>query len=145
MELAEFLFRQGYRKIDLISGGMGHFHAPGSLSGHQVDVVMDTGAASTVADLSLVRDFGLELEKLPYQGGGAGGAGLDLFQIKDAILDVDGVIVRTAAVIAMDLSHVNEALAGKGQSPVQVILGIDVFSAQAAIIDYGTKSLFLRA
>ena len=44
----------------------------------------------------------------------------------------------------MDLSHVNAALAQKGATPVDVILWVDVFDAQAAVIDYGTASLFLR-
>jgi hypothetical protein len=32
----------------------------------------------------------------------------------------------------------------KGASPAEVILGQDVFDAQQAVIDYGSKSLFLR-
>jgi hypothetical protein len=44
----------------------------------------------------------------------------------------------------MDLNHVNAALAQKGTSPVDAILGVDVFDAQAAVIDYGSSSLFLR-
>ncbi|HEX2451210.1 MAG TPA: hypothetical protein VHJ69_08715 [Gemmatimonadales bacterium] len=43
----------------------------------------------------------------------------------------------------MDLSHVNQALALKGQ--VDAIVGADVFEAQAAIIDYARCSLFLKS
>jgi hypothetical protein len=44
----------------------------------------------------------------------------------------------------MDLAHVNAALAQKGATPIDVILGVDVFDAQSAIIDYGSASLFLQ-
>jgi hypothetical protein len=44
----------------------------------------------------------------------------------------------------MDLSHVNSALALKGAAAVDVILGVDVFEKQAAVIDYGSSSLFLK-
>lgn len=50
---------------------------------------------------------------------------------------------RVPALIAMDLSHVNQALALKGQ--VDAIVGADVFEAQAAIIDYARCSLFLKS
>jgi hypothetical protein len=44
----------------------------------------------------------------------------------------------------MDLSHVNAALALKGSAQVDVILGVDVFERQAAVIDYASSSLFLK-
>ena len=144
MDLTEFLTSEGYRRIPLTRGSVGHFHAEGALNTHRVDVVLDTGAAGTVVSLTLAEALGLEVEKLPYQGGGAGSAYLDLYTVKDVELQVGGCVVRPSAVVAMDLSHVNEALARKGQGPVEVILGVDVFSAQAAVIDYGSSALFLR-
>ncbi|MGQ0642406.1 MAG: hypothetical protein ACT4P6_16795 [Gemmatimonadaceae bacterium] len=36
------------------------------------------------------------------------------------------------------------ALAQQGATSVDVIVGLDVFNAHAAIIDYGSASLFLR-
>ncbi len=57
----------------------------------------------------------------------------------DVLLDT-----RPRALLAMDLTHVNQSLALKGEAPVDVILGADVFEAQAAVIDYGSSSLFLK-
>lgn len=54
------------------------------------------------------------------------------------------MLIRPEAVVAMDLSHANEALAQKGVPPVEAILGLDVFDAHAAVIDYASHSLFLR-
>jgi hypothetical protein len=105
---------------------------------------MDTGAASTVVSLARARELGLTLKKLEMKGGGAGGAQLELFQLTDATLSLGDVQPRYRALLAMDLTHVNQSLALKGESPVDVILGADVFEAHAAVIDYGSSSLFLK-
>jgi len=41
-------------------------------------------------------------------------------------------------------AHANRALAAKGEAPVQVVLGADALDAHAAVIDYESRSLFLR-
>ena len=51
---------------------------------------------------------------------------------------------RVRALLTMDLDHVNQSLALKGEAPVDAILGADVLEAQAAVIDYGSLSIFLR-
>jgi hypothetical protein len=109
-----------------------------------VRVLIDTGAASTLVSLDLARELGLALAPLGRTGGGAGGANLDIFRVSGADLWLGDVVPRTQGLYAMDLSHVNVALAQKATSPVDAILGVDVFDAQAAVIDYGSSSLFLR-
>jgi hypothetical protein len=147
MTLPAFLSKLGFHQIALSRSGVGHFHAAGSLSGHPVAVLIDTGAASTVVSLSLARQLRLTLTKLEMKGGGAGGAGgahLDIFQLADATLSLGDVRPRARALLAMDLAHVNQSLTLKGEAPVDVILGADVFEAQGAVIDYGSSSLFLK-
>jgi hypothetical protein len=144
MTLPAFLSELGFHQICLSRSGVGHFHAAGSLSGHPVAVLIDTGAASTVVDVSLARELRLTVTKLEMKGGGAGGAHLDIFHLTDATLSLGDVRPRTRALLAMDLAHVNQSLALKGEAPVDVILGADVFEAQAAVIDYGSSSLFLK-
>ncbi|MFL6594430.1 MAG: aspartyl protease family protein [Chthoniobacterales bacterium] len=144
MTLSEFLSQAGFRQVALSRSGVGHFHAQGSLNGHSVAVLIDTGAASTVVSLALARGLGLAVNKLDMKGGGAGAAQLDIFHLTDAMLSLADVQPRYRALLAMDLTHVNQALALKGEAPVDVILGADVFEAHAAVIDYGSSSLFLK-
>ena len=144
MTLSAFLLAAGFHQVSLSRSGVGHFHAAGSLSGHSVAVLIDTGAASTVVSLALARELGLTLKKLEKKGGGAGRAHLDIFNLPDATLSLGDVEPRCRALFAMDLTHVNQSLALKGEAPVDVILGADVFEAQAAVIDYGSSSLFLK-
>jgi Aspartyl protease len=144
MALPEFMAAAGYRRIPLGRNGVGHFEAAGTLAGRAVRVLIDTGAASTVVSLSLARELGLNPVSMGRMGAGAGGAQLEIYQLPDADLRLNGITPRPKALYAMDLSHVNAALALKGTTPVDVILGVDVFDRQSAVIDYGTSSLFLK-
>ena len=144
MSLPEFLEASGYRRISLGRNRAGHFEVGGTLGDRAVLVLIDTGASSTVVNLPLAQELGLKMATQGRTGGGAGGTQLEIFQLHDAELKVADAIPRTDALYAMDLSHVNAALALKGATPVDVILGVDVFDNQAAVIDYGTSSLFLK-
>jgi hypothetical protein len=144
MSLPAFLEAEGYKRIPLSRNGVGHFETGGTLSGRAVRVLIDTGAASTVVSLSLAQELELQMTPLGRKGGGAGAAQLEIFQLHDAALRLDHAMPKPTALYAMDLTHVNHALALKGTTPVDVILGVDVFEKQAAVIDYGTSSLFLK-
>ena len=144
MALIAFLEAKGYKRIPLGRNGVGHFEAKGTLAGRAIRVLIDTGAASTVVSLSLAREIGIKATSLGRMGGGAGGAQLEIFQLLDAELLLEGARPQPQSLYAMDLSHVNAALALKGTTPVDAILGVDVLAKQEAVIDYGSSSLFLR-
>jgi clan AA aspartic protease (TIGR02281 family) len=117
MSLADFLHQGGYQQIPLTRSGVGHFHTEGRLNEHAVFVLVDTGAASTVVSVTRARALGLTLSKLPFQGGGAGAARLEIHQISNAVLRLGDLALRVQLLIAMDLGHVNEALRLKGELP----------------------------
>jgi len=144
MDLPAFLLAAGFRQIPLSRTGVGHFQMAGQLNGRPVAVLIDTGAASTVFNLALGQQLGLTLQKADHQGGGAGAARLDIYFAPNADLRLGDFRPRIAALMGVDLTHANQALALNGQRPVDVILGADVFDAHKAVIDYGTHSLFLR-
>lgn len=144
MSLRTFLEAEGYRRVPLTRNGVGHFETGGTLAGRPVRVLIDTGAGSTVVSLALAHELGLGLISEGHTGGGAGGTKLETFKLEDASLTLDHAVPRPKALYAMDLSHVNAALALKQAQPVDVILGVDVFERQAAVIDYGSSSLFLK-
>lgn len=144
MGLTGFLLDAGYVRVALGRTGLGHFHTAGTLNGRPVAVLIDTGAASSVFSLDVGREIGMVLEKSPMQGGGAGAARMEIFLAPGAVLRLGEIMPKVKELLAMDLTHVNEALALHGERPVDVILGADVFDAQAAVIDYGSNSLFLR-
>ncbi len=99
MTLPTFLCEAGFRQVRLTRSGVGHFHVAGSLNGRAVDVLIDTGAASTVVSLALARANGVTLNKLAMTGGGAGGANLEIYAISDATLSLGDVQPRPRAAL----------------------------------------------
>lgn len=144
MTLIEFLNKDGYRRIPLTRSGVGHFHADGFLNDRPVSVLIDTGASGTVFSFNIARELNLALTKSTMSGGGAGAAQLDVHHIQAARFVIGDFSPNVRALLTMDLSHVNQALALKGSTPIDAVLGADVLDAHAAVIDYGSSSLYLK-
>ena len=142
-DLAGFLSARGYQRLPLTRSVVGHFHTAGTLNGRPVEVLVDTGAASTVASMSVIRSLGLRTEWLNRDAGGAGGA-LDQYRVDGADLRLGSFVPRLRGLIGLDFDPVNATLRAQGSAEVDVILGVDVFDAHAAVIDYPTSSLFLK-
>jgi Aspartyl protease len=143
-ELADFLAAHDYMRVPLRRSVLGHFHTNGTLNGRPVEVLVDTGAAITVVAMSVVQAIGLRTEWLNREAGGAGGA-LDQYRVEGAVLQLGSLVPRLAGPAGLDFEHINAPLRANGSTEVEVILGADVFDAHAAVIDYATESLFLRA
>ena len=143
-ELADFLVTRGYLRIPLTRSGVGHFHTAGTLNGRPVEVLVDTGAACTVVAMSVIEALGLGSEWIDRGAGGAGGA-LDQYRVYGADFRLGSLSPRLAGPIGLDFEQVNAPLRAQGSAEVDVILGVDVFYAHAAIIDYAGQSLFLMA
>jgi hypothetical protein len=144
MSLVEFLEQNGYTRVPLTRSGIGHFHTDGTLDGRAVSVLVDTGAVGTVFSLDIARGLGLTLTKLELQGGGAGGAQLDVYGIREASFRLGDIRPKVGALLAMDLTHVNQAAALRGSGPIDAVLGADALEAHSAVIDYGSGSLYLK-
>ncbi len=141
-DLTDFLTARGYVRVPLTRSGVGHFHTSGTLNGRTVEVLVDTGAACTVVSLAVVQALGLHAEWLNGDAGGAGGP-LDQFRVDGADLRLGSFVPRVAGPIGLDFEQVNAPLRAQGSAEVDVILGVDVFDAHAALIDYSSQSLFL--
>ncbi len=142
--LVEFLNQNGYVQIPLSRSGVGHFHTDGMLNDRQISVLIDTGASSTIFSFDLASQMNLPMAKLQMFGGGAGAAQMEIHQIHEARFLIGAVTPKVRALLTMDLSHVNQALALKGSSPVDAVLGADILEAHSAVIDYGSSSLYLK-
>lgn len=143
-ELTDFLAARGYLQVQLTRSGVGHFHTSGTLNGRSVEVLVDTGAACTVVAMSVVEALGLRSEWIDRGAGGAGGP-LDQFRVYGADFRLGSLSPRLVGPVGLDFEQVNAPLRAHGSAEVDMILGVDVFDAHAAIIDYASQSLFLKA
>ena len=142
--LAEFLSQHGFRQHRLIRNQVGHLQLVGVLQNGPVDVLLDTGAASTVVDLSYCRANGIPTRDTGRVGGGAGGVTLAIHALDGATLSLDGHPLRSDGIYAVDLTHVNQGLVTNGASRVHGVIGGDVLTYHRAVIDYSTMTLFLH-
>lgn len=142
--LAELLSRHGFQRHSLLRNQVGHLQLIGHLGDRAIDILVDTGAASTVIDLAYCRETGTPIRDTGRIGGGAGGATLAIYALDGANLSIDGRALRSDGIYALDLSHVNQGLTMKGAARVQGVLGADVLAYHRAVIDYATMSLFLN-
>jgi Aspartyl protease len=142
--LAELLSQHGFHRHPLVRNQIGRLQLVGVLYNAAVDILLDTGAASTVIDLSYCRAKGIPTRDTGKLGGGAGGITLAIHALDGVTLSLDGRPLRSDGIYAVDLTHVNEGLITKGASRVQGVLGADVLTYHQAVIDYATMSLFLH-
>ena len=70
--LAEFLVARGFRQHHLTKNRVGHFQLVGQLGGRPVDILVDTGAASTIVDLNYCHEQQIPVRDTDCVGGGAG-------------------------------------------------------------------------
>lgn len=143
ISLHDFLTQRGYARISLTRTAVGHFHTTGTLNGRSVEILVDSGASVTVVAMDLARTLGLDAERFAHDAGGAGGA-MEQFVVKGVQLRLGQFAPRLGDVAGLDFEHVNAPLRANGVPEVHVILGADVFDTHAAVIDYATRSLFLK-
>jgi hypothetical protein len=142
--IAELLSRHGFRRLMMSRNQVGHLQLVGDLDGRRIDILVDTGAASTVVDLGYCRSQGISVKDTGRVGGGAGGITLPIHTLGEARLTLEGLPVRSDGIFAIDLTHVNQGLTMKGADRVHAVLGADVLRYHQAVIDYATLALFLK-
>jgi hypothetical protein len=145
--IAELLSRHGFRRFMMSRTRVGHLQLVGNLGGRRIDIVLDTGAAKTIVDLSYCRSEGIAVTDTGQPGAGAVGAGdvsVSVYTLGDVRLTLDGMPVRSDGIFAIDMTYTNKKLTMKGAEPIRAVLGQDVLRYHQAVIDYAALALFLK-
>jgi hypothetical protein len=143
--LRSFLEARGYRGVPLERNAVGHFQLRGSASGRPALFILDTGASHTVLDRRGLAAFGLKETKTKEKAGGLGTTVQAVSRARAKSLVLGGVEAGPRVVGAIDLSTVNAALTGHRAEAVDGVVGGDLLSAHAAVIDYAGRVLYLRS
>jgi hypothetical protein len=145
--IAELLSRNGFRRFMMSRTPVGHLKLAGHLGGRPIDIVLDTGAARTIVDLSYCRSEGIAVSDTGRPGAGAVGAGnatVPVYTLGDVRLTLEGLPVRSDGIFAIDMTYTNQKLMMKGVDPIRAVLGQDVLRYHQAVIDYAALALFLK-
>jgi hypothetical protein len=145
--IAELLSQHGFRRFVMSRTKVGHLTLAGHLDARPIDIVLDTGAAKTVVDLSYCRSEGIAVTDTEQPGAGAVGTGksaVSVYPLGDVQLTLEGLSIRSDGIFAIDLTHTNQKLMMKGADPIRAVLGQDVLRYHQAVIDYATLSLYLK-
>ncbi len=143
--LGRFLEPQGYRRIALQKSAIGHFEVEATLNGHNVVMLIDTGAPQTVLDTTAARDMGLPDEG-PCGDGKAVGAGGEVASSRTSIEDltVETISMGMRSLPVVDLNHCNVALEKLGARRISGVIGGDVLFAKSAVIEFAKGALYLK-
>ena len=142
-ELSVTLMKEGYKAVQLLPSAAGHLHTSGSLQCRKVDVLVDTGASNTVIDIEVARELGLKLTPIDQRGAGVGEASVAVNRVAGAAFSVGGIPIE-GDVFTMDLSAIRAALAARGETAFQAVLGGDTMRKLDAILIYRENILLLR-
>jgi len=105
---------------------------------------LDTGASNSCVALEAVAFFSMETMDSKTKATGAGSSNMDTLLSKDNVIAINTWQVSQWELIVLNLSHVNDALPVFETKKVQGILGADLLSEGAAVIDYAKKWLYLK-
>ena len=137
--IAELLSRHGFRRFMISRTQVGHLKLVGHLDGRPIDIVLDTGAAKTIVDLSYCRSEGIAVSDTGQPGHGG-----NVYTLGDVRLTLEGLPVRSDGIFALDMTSTNQRLTMKGIDPIRAVIGQDVLRYHQAVIDYATLALYLK-
>ncbi len=135
---------RGWRAVPIrVTKGWNLF-VDGRLNGRAVQLMIDTGAFTTLIHLPFVRKMRLDLRDTPYTSGGVNldERGVQLTTIRR--FAVGSFVVKKKEVGVIDLSGLieNDLLGAK--PPVVGLLGSEFLRRNHGIIDFGSGTLYLK-
>ncbi len=144
MKLDKILLRKGYSIIKLKKINTNHFELKATLNGVKGRFILDTGASNSCIDFSLSEKFKLKVEDSDTKAAGAGAIDLETKTSSKNTIQICNWSYNSFNLVLLDLTHVNTALTEHNAEAVDGIIGADILEKGKAIIDYGSKRLFLK-
>lgn len=143
-KLNEFLLAKGYHSIKLKKTVTNHFELKVKINNIKGRFILDTGASNSCVGFDDIESFHLKTQESEHKASGAGTTEIDTLISKKNKLTIGDFKLKNAALILIDLKHINKALVKQKAKPVQGIIGADILHKGKAIIDYKKKKLYLK-
>jgi len=138
-----FLGEQGFTTFKLTKLPTGHEIITVSINGQSGTFVLDSGAGRTVVRHDRLAKFGLAPAADEQEGAGAGGS-IAITSHPITTFSLDGRAVPLPVVYGTNLDSVAARLKAATGVEIDGVVGQDVLSGYAAIINIGTSELYLK-
>jgi predicted aspartyl protease len=137
------LLDHGYEAVALDPDLISFLWMDATLDGEgPLGALLDTGATATAVELTAAE--ALDLELVQGAGGAAtvGGA-LDTYVTTVPQFGLGALELGSRELLVLDLGQINAQLGSVGLGPIEVLVGGDLLSERAAVVDYVGERLFL--
>ncbi len=143
--LDKFLKDRGYVFVQMSQNGIGHFEIDAQIDGHEVVMLVDTGASKTLLHDGIAERIGIQNKKIDDCGGGIGTASAAVGTALTNVFTLGELEIPDFLLYIMDFGHVLAGIKAKGGHPVDGVVGADILGSRSAIIDYKGAKLYLKA
>lgn len=145
MTIPQYFESINYSTLKLRQTNFGHLEIAAIINNVEVLFLVDTGAASTVIDISFAQEHGFEIIETEIKGGGVGTSELTIHQLDNVHLKLYDFVLENITIYAADLQHVKQSLIERGETSIPCgVIGADILHQHSAVIDYENLNLYLR-
>ena len=143
--LGQFLKDRGYIFIQMSQNAVGHFEIGAQIDGHEVAMLVDTGASKTVLHNESAERIGIQNKEIDNCGAGIGTASAAVGTALTNVFTLGELEITDFPLYIMDFGHVLAGMKAKGGHLVDGVVGADILGSRSAIIDYKGAKLYLKA
>jgi predicted aspartyl protease len=144
MGLAKLLTAEGYSAVKLVRSSSGLLEVPAQVGGTPATLGLDTGAVRTCFDRASAQRLELCTRQADDRAAGLGVGDQAVTYVALPEFSIGPCCLPAVEAMVIDLSHVNQARRRRGDRSFDGLLGSDILVARAAVLDYGSLTLFLR-
>ena len=138
-----FLKSVGYISVKLKLLKTNHYLLKACINGVEGKFILDSGASSSCACLSLENKFKISSKKNKIKASSATSNMEDTRLSKNNTIKI-GKWRSIISLVSIDMTHINSVLNEKVTESVDGIVGADVLKKSKAVIDYESNKLYLK-
>jgi predicted aspartyl protease len=134
----------GFSRVPMeVSSGY-NLYVDGTVNGRKAKLMVDTGAFATLLHQGFVRGMKIPLRDTPYSSAGVNLKRRGVQMATISRLSVGSVHMRSKEVGVIDLQGLIRTGLLEASPPVAGLLGSEILRRHNGIIDFGTKTLYLK-
>ncbi len=134
----------GFNAVPITVSDGFNLYVNASINGKAAKLMVDTGAFTTLLHRSFVKEMRIPLRDTPFSSAAVNlrQRGIQLARIKK--MSVGSTVISGKDVGVVDLNGLIHQRLLKGKPPVAGLLGAEILNRNHGVIDFGTKTLYLR-